>query len=109
MELIIQEEFHLHQVKLFLKEKQENKIYIYGYDGNNVIRQCLSGCELSHKIIPLLSVDLDLFRTLLECFVNEANNRNIRTENENHLKGRLEATEIHLSDMREAFKKLIKV
>lgn len=44
---------------------------------------------------------------LIKAFINEGAKSNYRTENENLLKGKLEATQLHLQDMREFSKKLL--
>jgi len=59
------------------------------------------------KIKPLFKIPMfDKQRFLSECVKIAADN-NLRNENENLLKGKLEATELHLTDMRNMSKQLL--
>jgi hypothetical protein len=47
------------------------------------------------------------FESIVKAFADYAKDKNIHTEVEDHLKGKLEAKEAHLADMQEMSKKLL--
>lgn len=98
------------EVEIYGQEIQGDRIYIIGYDGEYLISQELKREDEMKPITefkPLLRVGLHQFDSIVKAFVNYANEKNIHTEVEDHLKGKLEATETHLTDMREISKKLV--
>lgn len=110
MELIIHDDWILDRVNIYIREEVGDRSFIIGYDGRNIVRTDITENRISGKEIkvkPLLSLESRMYSNVLELFTNEANKKGIRTENENHLKGKLEATEKHLEDMRHAFHNLI--
>lgn len=107
MKLIIQEKYHLNRVDIYIRTEQGDKTTIIGYNGKKLVETDITQGVASEKVKPFLSLPPAMFQTVLELFTNEANNRNIRTENENHLKGKLEATQEHLKDLQKAFDKYL--
>ena len=106
MELIIHEDYNTGQCFFYIREKRGSYVHMTGFDGTHLIDTQLSNDGKEVKIQPLLIVPLHMKDTLLKAFMNEGVRKNIVLDNENHLKGKLEATELHLSDMREMTKKM---
>ena len=108
MEIFIERHFETNMVKVFAKEERGNCDVFYSYGGEGLIQQTMDRSNpVALNIKPLLELPYNMVNSLISAFVNEGHKLNIRTENENHLKGKLEATEIHLADMREFSKKLL--
>lgn len=110
MELIVNENYGSMSIEIFGRVQQGNRIAIIGYDGDQLIEQIMpDNGSLPEKdsIKPLLRMNRFVFDNLLVAFVELANKKKIRTENENLLQGKLVATETHLTDMREMSKKLV--
>lgn len=107
MELIFEDSYKEMVCNIYIKEKRGNQIVIIGYDGKLLIEQVLPYTPEKVDVKPLLSIPLFMKDELIRSFVNEGAKNNLRTENENLLKGKLEATEFHLKDMREIALKLI--
>lgn len=109
MELIIKEEFDTFVTKIYGKIEKGNQTYIIGYDGKNAVEQLLPDSPFvdNKKIIPLLTIPHNLLRDIVAGFAEYAQKKDIRTENQNLLEGKLIATEKHLSDMRDFAIKLL--
>lgn len=109
MELIFEDDLRTMTTRVYIKTKRGDKTVIIGFDGERLIEQELGDPSVSHDDIikPLFILGHFDKKEFLSGCVNEASRLNIRTENENHLKGKLEATELHLNDMRDMSKKLL--
>ncbi len=108
MELIIKEELDTFITKIYGKIEKGNQTYIIGYDGKNLVEQALSDNPFEEKKIkPLLIIPHNYLRDIVAGFAEYAQKKDIRTENQNLLEGKLIATEKHLSDMRDFAKKLL--
>lgn len=103
-----QEDYPKMECRIYLETIQGGHPVIIGYDGEHLIYQ-----EVKDEVImiadikPLLRIPLFMKDALIAGFINEGKLKNLRTEDENLLKGKLEATEKHLEDMREFSKKLL--
>jgi len=109
MELIIQEDIPSFVTKIYGKIEKGNQTYIVGYDGKNLVEQLLPDSPFvdNKKIKPLLVIPHHFLRDLVAGFAEYAQKKDIRTENQNLLEGKLIATEKHLSDMQDFAKKLL--
>jgi hypothetical protein len=58
------------------------------------------------KIKPFLSIPIRMKAEIVSAFISEGAKMNLSTDNENILRGKLEATEKHLEDVR-GFTKLL--
>ena len=109
--LIVNHDYSTMNVVIYGQIIEGTRLFIIGYDDGKLIEQEVSAeNELAPMTTskPLLRVNYFMFNAFLKAFVDYANNVNIVTENENLLKGKLEATEKHLEDMREIAKTLLK-
>lgn len=110
MELFINKNIQENRADIYLIEKVGNREAFIGYDGEFLVRTDIDPFfPLSDKVKPLLRVSLTLLPDLLKAFGDQTHKEGINTENENLLKGKLQATESHLSDMREITKHLLKI
>lgn len=100
MELILQESYEQMQCRIYLKEDRGAQTVIIGYDGERLIEQTLPNTGESVDFKPLLTIPLSMKDALIKAFISEGAKTHLRTENENLLKEKLEAVELHLNDMR---------
>ena len=108
MELIFEDLYHKMQCRIYLKEQQGSWTVLIGYNGEYLVRQDISESELpDEEYFPLLIIPIQMKTMLISAFISEGSKLQLRTENENLLKGKLAATETHLNDMREMSKKLL--
>lgn len=107
MELIIQDYYERMQCKIYIREQRGSRTVMIGYDGENLVEQMLPETPEAIDIKPLLTIPFFMKDALIKAFVSEGAKQNLRTDNENMLKGKLEATELHLKDMREFSQKLL--
>lgn len=91
----------------YLYESHGERDVFFHFNGDEFVQQVLQKYDINtpEEIKPFFSVPLYMTNELISLFVARGAEMNLRTENENHLKGKLEATEKHLEDMRE-FSKL---
>lgn len=106
MELIIEEDYRKLECRIYAREQRGSQVVIIGYDGESLVEYTL-GPELIPDIKPLLTIPIMMKENLLKAFTQEASKINLNTENENLLRGKLEATELHLKDMRDFSQKLL--
>lgn len=111
MKIRIQQDYMRNSYKIFAFEIFLNKEHYLIYNEGKIER-----IEVDSEIIntddsikPLIELPRMIFNLLMPELINQANQMGIRTENENHLQGKLKATEIHLEDMREISKHLLKM
>ena len=108
MKLIIQDVYEEYATKIYIKENRGDETVIIGYDGKYLVEQVIPANKASKDIKPLIVIPMQMKDNLIKAFISEGAKNNLRTENENLLKGKLEATERHLEDMRKAFNELLK-
>ena len=106
MELIVQDRYDEMKTYFYLKYRRDNQTIIIGYNGKTLVEQIPSYDGTVKTFIPLLIVPNIYKDAIIKAFISEGANQNLRTENENLLKGKLQATELHLSDMREFSKNI---
>ncbi len=108
MEVIIENDYRKRKAEVFLSVKEGNKTFLLGYDGKHIVKQVLPDYgSIENEIIPFFSIPLQYKEDILKAFAKAASDNNIGTEQENLLKGKLEATQLHLNDMREFAKHVI--
>lgn len=108
MEIYIEKNYSRNEAKIWLIESDGYIKRVFGYDGKNIVIHTINNHEmLRSDMKPLLRVPIVMLSSILKCFGDEAERSGINTENENLLKGKLEATQEHLSDMREIARHLI--
>jgi len=107
MELIFQDRYEQMQCRIYLKEERGAQTVIIGYDGEKLIEQTLANTSEDIDFKPLLTIPIFMRDALITAFISEGAKSHLRTENESLLKGKLEAVELHLNDMREFSQKLL--
>jgi hypothetical protein len=107
MELIFQDIYEKMECRIYIRESMGNETVITGYDGEFLVSQKINNDSVRQDFKPLLIIPISMKDELIKAFVSEGAKANLRTENENLLKGKLEATELHLKDMREFAQKLL--
>jgi len=107
MELIFNDSYETMQCSIYVRDKNGYDTVIIGYDGENLMHQILPKNTIRTDIKPLFIIPIHMKDELIKAFINEGAKSNLRTDNENMLKGKLEAVELHLKDMREISQKLL--
>ena len=112
MEVIIEKQFASNLVEIYLREQKGGVDTYFSIEGDSIQATNIPYSELCvepNVIKPLLKVPAHFYRELLKAFAKEAKQSNVETEDENHLKGKLEAKEDHLQDLKMITKKLLKI
>jgi hypothetical protein len=106
MRLYVNEDFSRNRCDIYLVQDIGGENIFIGYDGENTIEQKFEKNTVidTQTIKPLLTIPHHLKDILVREFTNYGRERNISNGDENHLKGRLEATKEHLNDMRDLVK-----
>lgn len=111
MELYVENSFQHHVVNLYLSDRQNGRgkvfINIDKETGSISYTPIEHGIAMRGEVKPFLTMAQDFWTELLPLLTAEASKKGIQTENENLLKGKLEATEKHLADMQKAFTTLL--
>lgn len=99
------------QVKFWLQSEFNDELVNYSVSELNYLTQTRVSIidGTCHDLKPLMIVPGSLAEDLLKVFAEVANSKGIKTENENLLKGKLEAATYHLEDMRIIVNKLLKI
>jgi hypothetical protein len=108
IEVIIHRQLHLMTVEVYLRQQENGKVYIIGYDGDLLVKQLFDDQNPEvQEFKPLLKLPDYMLDTLMKSFAEELSSKGYRTKNENHIEGKLQATETHLADMREFSKQML--
>lgn len=108
--LIVNENYSSMTMDFYGQSVEGGRLFIIGFDGEGIIKQEVTKeNELATwpTFKPLLKISRFQFEELIKAFVNLADSKNIHTENEDLLQGKLKATEEHLSDMRKMNEKML--
>lgn len=111
MEISIQRDYANNKAYIYLLGGSRNSMiregFSYNSEDQSVSVTCLNEAEVLQSIKPFLVLPIRMADELIKAFTDLGSEMNIKTENENLLKGKLEATQLHLEDMRELTKHLI--
>jgi hypothetical protein len=88
-----------------IRHENNGDVFINIKDGELFETRCAPG-ELKVELKPFLELPWRFGDEFMKAISDFNSQNGIITENENLLKGKLQATELHLSDMRELTKKL---
>jgi hypothetical protein len=108
MKLSVHTDYQTGQVIIDLIDIDKDKCYIIGQKNGQLIKQEVKELgpypkNLCHLlVIPHRTAHI-FFKEMAEYLSGQ----NIKTENENHMLGRLQATEEHLKDMKNYFEKVL--
>ena len=110
MEVFVERHYSRNQVEIFLKEKRGREDAFLHYNGSELVLMSVDPTNPTVGAIkPFMILPMHYFDEIIKVFTIEGKKMGISTENENLLKGKLEATELHLWDMREFSKHLLKI
>lgn len=98
-----------YETTFWLHSERNGKRDVISYDGTNMVLTTISeGCSTeNHK--PLLRLPKPIADELIELIARYAQQSGIATESESETRGKLMATELHLSDMRKISEQLIQI
>ena len=110
MEVIIERLYSRNEVEIYLKKQNGSVDTYFHFNGDHIETTNIevNGC-VQLGIKPLFKMPMHFSEALIKAFAKEAAGMNIETENENLLKGKLQAKEDHLQDLRTFTKKLMKI
>jgi len=110
MEIFIEKHLQTNQVEIYLKEQRGRFDAFVHYDGENLVLNTIDPTDPTvQEIKPFMVLPINYFDAIIKAFTQEGKKMGISTENENLLKGKLEATENHLIDMQKITSKLLKL
>lgn len=109
MEVFIEKSWSHHNVKFFAKVEMNGGEGFLTQKGRHIAFHQIDPMDPSQPFEPLLELPRGIAQDFIKAIVKEANNQGIQTENESALKGKLEATEKHLSDLRDSSNSLFKL
>ena len=109
MKVRIEEDFMRNTYKIFAFEVHMNNECFLHYNEGKLERVEIPRDAIANSVKPLIELPRMVFTLLMPELIKQGNEMGIRTENENHLKGKLEATENHLKDLQTISKKLLKI
>lgn len=95
---IIERNYRTRDISIYLIEEKGDHNVFYYIEGEEIKKQEIKHNETGGK--PFMILPDILFKVIMEGFINYANEKNIHTENENLLKGKLESVKYHLEDLR---------
>lgn len=107
MKIHIWDDYANYQIIIMGEVQRGDKKIMIGYNGKHLVEQEYNPQPNEEELIPLLKIPI-IYRDFLPALLDALSNRNLKTENENLLQGKLDATKLHLDDMRDMTKQLIK-
>ena len=109
MEIFIEKRYQYDEVEIWAcEETKDGRAFISSVDGKTVRTLAnVNDCINREEIKPLLVMPNILFDKFLIEMSKHSQKIGVNTENENLLKGKLEATEAHLKDLQLAFRQLL--
>ena len=100
MELMINNDQFGRVVEIYGWDKRGKNDLVIGFDGKHLIETTVPEAEIIPDTIPfLLRMPRPMFDDFVRSIVQYAQQKNIQTESENLLKGKLQATEQHVAVM----------
>lgn len=108
MKLFVETNWNTRATRFYLEDQQGRiKTFIGVKDGALIAQELNPLNPITQEIFPLLEMGDYTAKEFIKAVVDYASNEGIKTENENLLKGKLEATEKHLEDLRRQFDLLL--
>jgi hypothetical protein len=108
MKLYVETNWNSRATRFYLEDQQGRvKTFIGVKDGRLIEQQLNPMNAIDEPLFPLLEMGDYMAKEFIKSVVDYASGEGIKTENENLLKGKLEATERHLEDLRRQFDLLL--
>jgi hypothetical protein len=107
MEIHIEEDMSHGFIKIYGVKRHGERVVVIGYDGEKLLEQVAPLEPTVWEFKPLLTVPWFYWKSMSEGLAQQLSKRGLATENENLLKGKLEATQAHLTDMRDMSKQML--
>jgi hypothetical protein len=94
---------------MYLRIIEGHKTYIIGQKDGKLYQQEINEMNAAsvEPLVPLLKMNRAFAEDFLKAVADYSSSVGIKTENENLLKGKLQATEKHLEDLRTHFSKVL--
>lgn len=88
-------------VEIYVWEPRGNLDVFYAFDKGELIAQEREQnmVFMDEELIPTMRMPVNIYRPLLEALAKEAQKQGVATEREDHLKGKLDAMQNHLTDL----------
>lgn len=107
IKLYIERPFDSYSVKIWMISEDNRGSIFYNLENGEITESLIEHGKLATGLKPFLELPRRYAELFLKGISDYNSSMGIITENENLLKGKLQATELHLTDMREITKKLI--
>lgn len=100
LRLIVEYDYNSLTQKFYLRDDQRREL-IAKDENNELCKFDMNpAIVMDYKIKPLLELSFPLAEQMIQAFVEYGHNNKVGTENENHLKGRLEAVHDNVSSLK---------
>ena len=103
MHLIVNEDWHTFTTSFYLRERRGNHTIIIGQKDGLLVEQTIDGTVAPAPVEAILKMPSPFAQQFLKAVQDYNSNNNLKTENENLLQGKLQATERHLQDLQKYF------
>ena len=109
MEFLFYPNYATYSVSMYLRMRDGSKTYIIGQKDGKLFHQEINEMNAgsAEPLVPLLEMNRAFAEDFLKAVADYSSSVGIKTENENLLKGKLQATEKHLEDLRTHFSKVL--
>ena len=107
MKIYVDQNYYERSCTMIIEVRRGDRRTFIGMKDGHLIEQSMPDTGVFVPIEPLLKMDSYMMDEFIKAVVDYASGHNVVTENENMLKGKLEATQNHLEDMREISKMLL--
>ena len=108
MELIVEKDHRYAGVRVYCIERGQGRTVYYGHVDNKITAKTIDNNNyVDNDIHPLFEMGMGFFNDFVKCVIDYANAEGVKSDNDNFLLGKLEATEKHLDDTRIILSKVI--
>ena len=110
LKIFIEKRYQDGQTYIWLREERPSEIINISYNGENLTLTSMKYDEQAPKEVkPFIKLSSHMARHIFKAMADYTSKEGIKTTDENLLKGKMEATEKHLEDMREFSRELLNV
>jgi len=110
LQIVIRPRLDEYSVEIWLHEDTATASRFINLDGDHLMVTVVeNGMFPEEELKPFLKLPTQFANALFKAISDYNSEQGIKTKDENLLEGKLQATEVHLKDMREFSKKLLQI
>jgi hypothetical protein len=109
IEVFVQHSYSNGSIEIWVTQERNDGRYNLHFDGENIEYQKLIPHNITEGLKPLLFLPREIAMYFLKELAIQAKYNGVRPENESRVEGKLEATLIHLEDMRKIVGHIMKI